>query len=108
VRTRDRPEDQEDRDERTAGRDRVRQQRASGILRELVRHDAGSDHGRDEQRRPEALGHELARERYLHALGPHDLRSFVWSARIVRSAPNVFASSSSIALTASWSCFASE
>ena len=69
---------QDQRDQCPAGGDRVGQQRDADVpAAQPLRHDPRPDHGRDEQRRSQPFRDELARERYLHALGPQDFRSLV-------------------------------
>ena len=64
---RDRSQDRDYHDENGAGRNRVAEQR-DGLVsaREPLGHDAGADHGGDENGRAESLGDEPPGERVVH------------------------------------------
>ena len=57
-----RAEDGDQHHQDRAGRQRVAEQRQRDILGQGFRHDAGADHGRDQQRRAERFGREAARQ----------------------------------------------
>ena len=59
MRARQRTEYQDQHHQHRAGRQRVAQQRQRDVTaRELLRHDAGADHGGEQERRAEPLGGE--------------------------------------------------
>ena len=61
MRARERAEDQDQHHQDRAGRQRVAQQRERDVTaRELLRHDAGADHGREQERGAERLRSERA------------------------------------------------
>lgn len=64
-------EDEQDGDERAAGRDRVGKQRNGAITGQALRHDARADHGGNQERCSERLCNEAALLRHhVHVLGP--------------------------------------
>ena len=68
VRARDRAERQDQRDERRAGREGVREQRHRDVAAgEALAHDAGADDGRQQQRRTDGFGDEAPAEIGLRA-----------------------------------------
>ena len=61
VRARDRPERQDEGDQRGARGERIRQQRDGDVpAGEALAHDAGADHGREQKGRAHRLGNEAA------------------------------------------------
>ena len=57
MRAGQRPEDQDQHDQNRAGRQRVAQERQRDVTAgKLLRHDAGADHGGEQERRAERFG----------------------------------------------------
>ena len=80
MRARYRAEGQDQRDERAARRDRVGEQRQRDVSAgEPLGHDAGADHGGEQQRRADRFGGGAAREGALHQrrLGSRDFADLV-------------------------------
>ena len=105
MRARDRPEDGDQHHEDRAGRQRVAEQRQRDILGQGLRHDAGADDGRDQQRGAERFRGQAARQIEVgHQLAfswldvapsmrpisrsrvPSDRRSMLSSGRLVKAA----------------------
>src|SRR5829696_6427100 len=62
MRARDGPENADEHHEDRAGRQRVAEQRQRDVFGQSLGHDAGADHGRDQERGPEGFGSEPARQ----------------------------------------------
>ena len=58
----DRPEDRDQHDEDRAGRQRVAEQGQRDVLGQRLGHDAGADHGGDQDRGPERFRRQAPRE----------------------------------------------
>ena len=105
MRARDGPENGDENHQDRAGRQRVAEQRQRDVLGQGFGHDAGADHGRDQQRGPECFGGEPARQiEFGHQLAfsrpevepsmrpmsrslvPSDSRSMLSNGRLVKAA----------------------
>ena len=62
MRAGNRAEDRDEHDQNRAGRQRVAEQGERHVLRQVLRHDAGTDDGRDEKRGAERLRRQAAGE----------------------------------------------